>query len=614
MKKVVTAFDLLASVVEMSGLAGNKLENVYRTGAGFLFKFAGGYISATKYRISLTSVIPEKTHEGAETLRGLFRDDRLAEVAMPRFDRIAELVFGSGKIIVELLEPFNMVAVRDGKVVWLLHSYRGKDRVISPGAMYAYPPAVFVDVLKADVDELQKAIDPGDLRRSLIRRLGTGPELADELIARAGTSPRAIAEEFKALVEKVRLGKIEPTVCVKDGVPITVMPIKPLSLKCDEYKQFNAFWEALDFYFAPMELESAAIQTTQELAQRRKRLEASIRELENKIPEYREEAAKLKTLAHKLLMYKLEIEEALKGMETSIRVVNVDATRIKIELPEGEQVELRKGVSIGKQISQLFDEAKELEEKAQKAAQVLEKLKKDLSKLDEEQRRAEEKLKSSVKIATKKSWFEKFHWTVTTGRKPVIGGRDASQNEVVVKKYLKEHYLFFHADIPGASAVVAPPSEDPLELLQIAQFAAAYSKAWKIGIHAVDVYYVKGVQVTKQPPSGQYLARGSFMIYGKREYVRNVRLELAVGCRKDGEAYRVVAAPPKSAHLLAEKYVVVTPGNKEKGKLGKELAQEWGGCAVEDVVAALPGPSRVSEEGRGNPLPWDEVERIFATW
>jgi cell division protein FtsB len=51
----------------------------------------------------------------------------------------------------------------------------------------------------------------------------------------------------------------------------------------------------LDYYFTPMEL-AAATQKTQELALRRKKLEATVAELEKKIPEYREEAARLKTL------------------------------------------------------------------------------------------------------------------------------------------------------------------------------------------------------------------------------------------------------------------------------------------------------------------------------
>jgi len=609
----MTAFDLLASVAEMGGVVGSKVENIYRTEVGFLFKLSSAYLVATRHRVSLTGVIPEKSHEGAETLRGLFRDERLTAVSMPRFDRIVELAFSSGRLVVELLEPFNVIAVREGKVVWLLHSYRGKDREVRPGLPYAYPPAVFIDVLTADVDAIEKAIDPSDVRRSLIRRLGTGPELADELIARVGASPRALAEMLKTLIDQIRAGRLEPAVCIKGGAPVTVMPIRPVSMQCDEVKLFNSFWAALDYYFTPMELAAMAVQKTQELAARRKKLEATVAELEKKIPEYREEAARLKSLAHKLLMYKNEIEEALRGGESSIRILHVDRSKVKIELPEGDVVEVSRDTSLGRYITKLFDEAKELEEKASRAVQVLERLKKELAEVEEKQRRSEEEVKTSVKAVARRSWFERFHWTLTTGRKPVIGGRDASQNETIVRKYLKDHYLFFHADIPGASAVVTPPMDDLLEVYQAAQFAAAYSRAWKIGIHAIDVYYVRGEQVSKQPPSGQYLAKGSFMVYGKREYVRNIRLELAIGCRRDGDVYRAVVAPPRSAPLLAEKYVVVTPGNVEKNKLAKEIAK-LGKCSIDDITAVLPGPSRISEEGRGSPIPWEEVEQIFATW
>lgn len=609
----MTAFDLLASVAEMGGVVGSKVENIYRTEVGFLFKLSSAYLVATRHRVSLTGVIPEKSHEGAETLRGLFRDERLTAVSMPRFDRIVELAFSSGRLVVELLEPFNVIAVREGKVVWLLHSYRGKDREVRPGLPYAYPPAVFIDVLTADVDAIEKAIDPSDVRRSLIRRLGTGPELADELIARVGASPRALAEMLKTLIDQIRAGRLEPAVCIKGGAPVTVMPIRPVSMQCDEVKLFNSFWAALDYYFTPMELAAMAVQKTQELAARRKKLEATVAELEKKIPEYREEATRLKSLAHKLLMYKNEIEEALRGGESSIRILHVDRSKVKIELPEGDVVEVSRDTSLGRYITKLFDEAKELEEKASRAVQVLERLKKELAEVEEKQRRSEEEVKTSVKAVARRSWFERFHWTLTTGRKPVIGGRDASQNETAVRKYLKDHYLFFHADIPGASAVVTPPMDDLLEVYQAAQFAAAYSRAWKIGIHAIDVYYVRGEQVSKQPPAGQYLAKGSFMVYGKREYVRNIRLELAIGCRVDGDVYRAVVAPPRSAPLLAEKYVVVTPGNVEKNKLAKEIAK-LGKCSIDDITAVLPGPSRISEEGRGSPIPWEEVEQIFATW
>jgi hypothetical protein len=37
-------------------------------------------------------------------------------------------------------------------------------------------------------------------------------------------------------------------------------------------------------------------------------------------------------------------------------------------------------------------------------------------------------------------------------------------------------------------------------------------------------------------------------------------------------------------------------------------------CGVDDVVAALPGPSRILEEGRGSPVSWEEVVEIFKSW
>lgn len=613
MKKSSTALDLLASVAEMKKLKGSKVENIYAVASGFLFKTAQGFIVGTRFRVSLTGVIPEKTHEGAETLRGLFRDERLVDVYMPRFDRIVELEFESGKLVFELLEPFNVVAVRDGKIVWLLHSYRGKDRELRPGLHYVYPPAVFLDVLKASIEDVVRAIEPGDIKRSLIRRVGTGPELAEELIARSGTEPSKIAQTLLDIVTTVASGKFEPTVCIRGGVAVTVMPIRPVAIQCDEYRQFDRFWQALDFYYTPMELQTAKDRALQDLISRKKRLEASILEVERKIAEYREEASRLKSIAHKLLIHKLEVEEALRGGESSIHIRHVNNLEIEVLFPDGETARIKKR-PVGDEIKELFEKAKELEAKARKASEVLDKLRSDLSKLDIEMKTIEGKVEASARVLVERSWFEKFHWTVTTNKRPVIGGRDASQNESIVRKYLKEHYLFFHADIPGASVVVAPPSDDPLELLQIAQFAAAYSKAWKIGIHSVDVYYVKGSQVSKSPPSGQYLAKGSFMVYGKREYIRHVRLELAVGYRKDGGFCRVVTAPPKAAPLLAEKYYVLTPGTSEKSKVAKDIVNRWGICSVDEVVAALPGPSRISEEGRGAPLSWDEIEQIFRSW
>jgi predicted ribosome quality control (RQC) complex YloA/Tae2 family protein len=63
------------------------------------------------------------------------------------------------------------------------------------------------------------------------------------------------------------------------------------------------------------------------------------------------------------------------------------------------------------------------------------------------------------KARPKRRWFEKFRWFVSSGFVSsdgflVIGGRDASTNETLVKRHMVKGDIFVHADIPGAAAVV----------------------------------------------------------------------------------------------------------------------------------------------------------------
>lgn len=610
----LTPLELIAAIREVREAAvGSRVENIYRTGAGLLVKLSRAYLAITRFRVSLTAIVPEKTHRGAEALRGLFRGERLADAHMPRFDRLATLAFESGALVAELLEPFNLVAVREGRVVWVLHSYRGRDREVKPGLDYKPPPPAFLDLLKASEHEIAAAIDPKDLVKSL-RRLGLWPEWGQEAIARAGsTEPTQLAKAVRSMVDQVLSGNLTPGLCIKAGAPAWAVPIALHSAQCDEIKPFDAYWKALDALYSQGELEAKAKEDVAQVEARRRRLEASLKDLEVRVGEYRERARGLRAMAHRLLMYKYEVEGALEGRETSIRVVDVDARRVMVETPDGVKIPVERGRPVGRQIEEMFQEAKRLEEKAARAAEAMEKLKKQLAELARVEAERLEAARATVKVVTDKSWFERFRWTLTAGMSPALGGRDASQNEALVRRYLRRDYLFFHADVPGAAVVLAPPLEDPLEVFQVAQFAAAYSRAWRAGIHAIDVYYAKGEQVSKGAPSGEYLAKGSFMVYGRREYVRHVKLELAVGFRRDGDAVRAVAAPPRSIQLLAERYVVLTPGNIEKGRLAAELAKRWA-VPQEELVAAIPGPSRVQEAGEGAPVPWREVEAIFARW
>ncbi len=229
-------------------------------------------------------------------------------------------------------------------------------------------------------------------------------------------------------------------------------------------------------------------------------------------------------------------------------------------------------------------------------------------------------------------WFEKFKWFITSGGYLVLAGKDASQNETLVRKYLREFDLFIHADIPGGAVVVLRlrSRNDVVsteEIMQTAKYAASNSPAWTIGVHSIDVFYVRGKQVTKEAPAGECLVRGSFMIYGERQWIRGVTLELAIGIRIDDveegkKIVRILSSPPEVADRMMHYYVILRPGRIDKNRCASLLREKFLnyvrsrlGTSIrirpEDIVVHIPGSSDIVEEGESaQTFSWSEIREI----
>ena len=139
-------------------------------------------------------------------------------------------------------------------------------------------------------------------------------------------------------------------------------------------------------------------------------------------------------------------------------------------------------------------------------------------------------------------WFEKFHWFITSDDYLVIGGRDAQQNEVLVKKYLRPGDAYLHADVHGASSCVLrakrrrtldgkatevlPLSDRALQ--EAGNFTICNSSAWKSRT-VTSAWWVEAHQVSKTAPTGEYLVVGSFMVRGKKNFLPASQLEMGLG-------------------------------------------------------------------------------------
>uniref|UniRef100_T1PIE3 Fibronectin-binding protein A n=1 Tax=Musca domestica TaxID=7370 RepID=T1PIE3_MUSDO len=134
---------------------------------------------------------------------------------------------------------------------------------------------------------------------------------------------------------------------------------------------------------------------------------------------------------------------------------------------------------------------------------------------------------STISKARKVYWFEKFYWFISSENYLVIGGRDAQQNELIVKRYMRPTDIYVHAEIQGASSVVVrnPSGGDvpPKTLIEAGTMAISYSVAWDAKV-VTNAYWVRSDQVSKTAPTGEYLGTGSFMIRGKKNFLPSCHL------------------------------------------------------------------------------------------
>lgn len=129
---------------------------------------------------------------------------------------------------------------------------------------------------------------------------------------------------------------------------------------------------------------------------------------------------------------------------------------------------------------------------------------------------------SNINRARKVFWFEKFFWFISSENYLVIAGRDQQQNEFIVKRYMSSKDIYVHADIHGASSVIIknPTGAEvpPKTLNEAGTMAICYSVAWDAKV-VTNAYWVRGDQVSKTAPTGEYLSTGSFMVRGKKNFL-----------------------------------------------------------------------------------------------
>ncbi|KAK4982542.1 hypothetical protein LTR66_009216 [Elasticomyces elasticus] len=170
------------------------------------------------------------------------------------------------------------------------------------------------------------------------------------------------------------------------------------------------------------------------------------------------------------------------------------------------------------------------EEKTQQASQKA--LKSTEQKITADLKRGLKQEKEVLRPVRKQMWFEKFIYFLSSDGYLVLGGKDAQQNEILYRRYLKKGDVYVHADLHGAASVIiknnlsTPDAPIPPQTLsQAGNLSVCTSSAWDSKA-VMSAWWVNSDQVSKMAPTGEYLATGGFMIRGKKNFLPPAQLLL----------------------------------------------------------------------------------------
>ncbi|MFT4311763.1 MAG: NFACT RNA binding domain-containing protein [Candidatus Woesearchaeota archaeon] len=187
----------------------------------------------------------------------------------------------------------------------------------------------------------------------------------------------------------------------------------------------------------------------------------------------------------------------------------------------------------------------------------------------------------------KREWYEKFRWFYASNGMLVIGGRDATTNEIVIKKHTQTGDLVFHTDMAGSPFFVIKADSQQIDeqvRQEVATLTIVYSRAWQMKLSSIDVFSVLPEQVSKQAQAGESLSRGSFVIRGKTTYYQ-VQMDFCIGV---DDQFRVHVGTQDSIKKHTTAFVRIVQGDTKTSEIAKQLRTIFGGGDLDEYIRQLP--------------------------
>ena len=572
-------------------------------------------------------------------LRKRIKGAHVESIKQHNFDRVVEIKVKKDKyytIIVELFDKGNIILLDDeNNIILPLKRQQLSARDISSKREYAFPEERGINPINVTEEELKELFNNSD--RDVVRTLamnGLGSLYAEEIIERANdvvdidkntlttelddAQISGIYNALKKLFDNLKDGLIKPQIAKKDSkedvIPLDLVKYHDFEKTyyanfneaCDEFyskkvntnikdikeaawnKKVNKFEKRLTLQQETLDNFTRTIEDSQHKGEVIYSNYPSIENIINVVNTARgkdysfKEIGKILKKAKEDGMSEAQIYESIDKM--GVLTLDIDNTKLiidpKLTIPENAEI--------------YYEKAKKAKRKTKGALIAIENTKKQLEEIKTKKDMAMQRVEVPKKRVKKNlKWYEKLRWFISSDNVLVIGGRDANSNESIVKKYLEPNDIYLHADIHGASSTAIKLNGAKLNdnlLKESGEFAASFSSAWSMGFTTQDVFWVHPDQVSKTPEAGEFLAKGSFVIRGHRNYIRGARVKLAVGI-VDYEGKRIMAGPIEAVEAHCDNYVVLKPGFTKKEAIAKKVLHKINEddlLTLDDIIRVLP--------------------------
>ena len=526
--------------------------------------------------------------------------------------------FGDGNIL---------LCNKEMKILSLLHSIDVRHRKLGVGLPYVPPPASGSDIFKVTKKDLAEIKSVSTVVvRWIGRTLGLPTKYAEEITRIAEIDPQRVGntlsdEEIDKifqvttdLIERVVTGKHESYI-IKGDKGADVYPVPLGDISQSNVTKVSSFMEGLDSLFSENLLEEGKSSQTDTVSQR-------ITEIEHKLEEQNKAISLVKERADSIS----KVAQALLGI-VSTGITSIEDPKIPALLQQhnsalmkeggvslisvnGDKIKINVQSSLHGIASVLFNESKRQLNAIKTIEAEKKKTERDLDVFKKQESIARDSVVFTVQ--KKKEWYERYRWFFTSDNLLAIGGRDASSNSSVIRKHLGKDDKVFHAEIVGSPFFILKDStEETLSsMTEVAHATVCFSRAWREGLYGLNAYWVKPEQIKTAAPSGQFIAKGSFVIEGSRSFIQVASLQLSVGIYQKNDKYSLMCGPPSAIKKNCVYFVTIEPSGTDMTEFAKKIRLEFlklvenedivKTFTIDDFTRALPaGDSHIVESGLG---------------